>query len=152
MLADRDACRAGELEGSCAYGGVVGDGDGNADGRIGFTAGFDRGCATTDAIGDDGGCGGTGAAQYNSTGADLHVPADVIGSGTEENRAAEIVGLKRKRRDVVDRILEEDRIVLAGGPDGGNHGLDHRQRLASLVARDGVVDGDGALRCLRKCG
>ena len=119
MLADREAGRAGELEGSCAYGGIVGDGDGNADGRFGFTAGFDEGAAT-DAIGDDGGCGGTGAAQDDSTGADLS--ARRRGRfRAEENCAAETVGLKREAPLRGRSHLQEDRVVFASGPDG-NHG------------------------------
>ncbi|MDR3437375.1 hypothetical protein, partial [Telmatospirillum sp.] len=150
VLADGEACGAGKPEGFCADGGIVGNGERSAEGRIGFAAGFDE-SATTDAIGDDGGCGGTGAAQDDSAGADLQVAADVVGSGAEENRAAETVGLECKGTDVVNGVLEEDRIVLARGPDG-DHRLDGRQRLAGLVACDGEVNGDGTLRSLREGG
>jgi hypothetical protein len=150
MLSDGEANGAGQLEGSRAYGSIIGDGDRSADGRIGFTAGFDEG-ATADAIRDDSSCGRTGAAQDDSARANLQMPAHVVGSGAQQNRAAKSIGLERQRRDVVDGVLQENRIVLAGGADG-DHRLDCGQRLAGLVACDGEVDGHGALRCLRESG
>jgi len=142
VVSDGEACGGfdGEEAGAGGYG-FVGNLNGVGEPGIRATACFDEGAAIVP-LGDDGGAAGSGAAaaQYYSADVQTKLAGDEEAAGAEQDGSAEAVRVERQGGHVVDRGLQEEGVVLAGGAYGDNCS-DCWYRLAGLVAGEGEVDG-----------